>query len=90
MAIVTKVRDDAVKSAPREMLEELFQDFYQHRYRLYKMNFFRGIFFGFGSVLGATVVVALLLWVLSWFSEVPFVGDVVHSVQHSIEAAQRK
>jgi hypothetical protein len=82
-------RDQAVKSAPRELLEELFQDYYSHRYRLYIMNFLRGLFFGFGSVVGATIIVALLLWVLSLFNELPFVGDLVRNVQHSIESAHR-
>ena len=87
---ITKVRDDAVRGAPREMLEELFQDFYAHRYKIYFMNLVREITFGFGSVVGATLVVALLLWMLSWFNELPFVGDFVRNVQHSIEAAAHK
>jgi len=85
-----KLRDQTVKGAPREMLEELFQDFYAHRYKLYLMNFVRGLMFGLGSALGATVIVALLLWTLSWFNEVPFIGDFARTVQHSIESAHQK
>ena len=83
-----KVRDDIVKGAPREMLEDLFQDFYNHRYQLYWMNLVRGIFFGFGTVVGGTLFVALLLWLLSLFNQVPFIGDFIDMIRRSIEASR--
>ena len=49
----------------KNVIEELFYDFNASRVQIYKMNFFRGIFFGLGSVLGGTLVVALLIWILS-------------------------
>lgn len=88
--IVHQARASAVKSAPREMLEDLFEDYYKNRYQLYKMNFFRGIFFGFGGVIGGTIVVALLLWALSLFNQLPFIGNIVEAVQHSIETTKVK
>ncbi len=87
--VVKKVRDDIVKSAPRETLEELFQDFYKHRYQLYFMNLLRGIFFGFGTVIGGTIFVALLLWLLSLFDQVPLIGDFVDTIQKSVEASKK-
>lgn len=86
--LVTEVRDATVKGAPREMLEELFQDFYAHRYKIYAMNLIRGICFGFGSLVGATILVTLLLWLLSLAHEVPFLSGVVEAIQHSIESAR--
>ena len=53
------------------LVEDLFNDFYTSRRKVYWMNFSRGIFFGVGSVLGGTIVVALLAWVLSWFADIP-------------------
>ena len=53
------------KGAREAVLEDLFNDFNRSRYVIYKMNFFRGVFFGFGSVLGGTVVVALVIWLLN-------------------------
>jgi hypothetical protein len=85
-----KVRDDAVRSAPRETLEELFQDFYQHRYQLYVMNLLRGVFFGVGTVIGGTLFVALLIWLLSLFNQVPLIGDFVETVKHSIESSRQQ
>lgn len=45
------------------------------------MNFFRGISFGFGSVLGGTVVIALVVWLLNvigWL--IPSVGGFVTQI----------
>ncbi len=53
------------KGTREAVLEDLFNDFNRNRYVIYKMNFFRGVFFGFGSVLGGTVVVALVIWLLN-------------------------
>ncbi len=84
-SVVKQFKDDQVKGTQKDLIEQLFDDHYKHRARIYQVNFFRGITFGFGSVLGATVLVAILLWLLSFLNEMPFVGDIVQSVQHSIE-----
>lgn len=66
-------------------LEELFNDLYNNRQRIYKLNFFRGILFGAGSALGGTVVIALVVWVLSLFVNVPLIGEIFRGAQQSIE-----
>lgn len=63
--IADKSKEDNENAARRNVIEELFYDFNASRAQVYKINFFRGIFFGLGSVLGGTIVVALLIWVLS-------------------------
>lgn len=80
-----KFKDDQAQAATRGFLEDLFDDYYAQRFKVYKMNFVRGIVFGFGSVLGGTLLIALLLWTLSWFNELPFVGRFTEQVQHSIQ-----
>jgi hypothetical protein len=66
--IVDKVKNDNEIGARRQIIEDLFYDCYRNRFQVYWMNFVRGIFFGFGSVLGATVVVAFIIWVLGQFA----------------------
>lgn len=69
------------KGAREAVLEDLFNDFNRNRYIIYKMNFFRGVFFGFGSVLGGTVVVALVIWLLNATGQlIPGVAGFVESV----------
>lgn len=76
--------------ARRSLLEELFNDFYDDRRNIYKMNFFRGIFFGLGSVLGGTVIVALVVWLLSFFVQIPGIGGAAQQAQSTLESRQQK
>lgn len=85
--VVHKVKKDNEIGARRAILEDLFYDFYSSRHQVYWMNFVRGMFFGVGSVIGATVIVALVLWLLSWLTDIPggvgdFIKYVVDTVQH--------
>jgi hypothetical protein len=77
-------------NARRALLEELFNDFYDDRRNIYKMNFFRGVFFGLGSVLGGTIVVAIIVWSLSLFVHIPGIGNAVQDAQNTIESGQKK
>jgi len=55
------------------------------RKKLYFQNFLRGIFVGAGSVIGATVLIALLLWILSLFDTLPFIGPIIENAKESIK-----
>lgn len=87
---MTEKKDAKLHAARREFMEGMFDDYYAHRYKVYWMNLIRGIWFGFGSVVGGTIVVALLLWALSFFNEMPFVGNYVQAVQNSVQQVQKK
>lgn len=85
-----KVADNTSKGAMSATLNELFQDMYAHRWQVYRMNFVRGLVFGFGSVLGATLVVAILVWAMSLFNHVPLIGDFVDAAKQSIQKSDSK
>lgn len=80
-----KTVDDQARGASSALAEELFYDLYKDRKKIYRLNFFRGIFFGVGSVLGGTLVIAVLVWLLSLFVHLPFIGDTFKDAQHTIE-----
>jgi len=63
-----KKADSAEQDARRALIEDLFYDFNRNRSQVYKMNFIRGIFFGFGTILGGTVLVAFMIWSLGQFA----------------------
>ncbi|NTW62413.1 hypothetical protein HGB25_03340 [Candidatus Saccharibacteria bacterium] len=50
------------------------------------MNFTRGLFFGFGTVLGGTVLIALLVWILGQFVSFPGIGE---NISQLIDALQK-
>ncbi len=72
------------------VLDDLFQNMYSRRWQIYKMNFVRGMVFGFGGVLGGTILVVILIWTLSLFDHLPVIGHFVETVRHSLETAQKK
>lgn len=85
-----KVRDDNERGAREALLEELFNDFNRSRFTVYKFNFFRGIFFGLGSVLGATVVVALIVWLLNLTGNlIPGIADFINQVVSVMQTTRR-
>lgn len=53
---------------------------------LYKASFMRGVLSGFGGILGATVGIALFLWFLSLFNEIPILGELFESLKQTIES----
>lgn len=83
--IAKQAKKDQLIGSQRDLLEQLFDDHYKYRWRVYQINFFRGIFFGLGSVIGATVFVAITLWILSLFTELPVVGNLFEKTQTTIE-----
>ncbi len=88
--VVSKVKRDNEAGARRGLIEDLFQDFHSSKRQVFTLNFFRGIFFGVGSVLGGTIVVALVLGILSWLTDIPggigeFIQYIVDTVRSSSE-----
>lgn len=80
MTIKQKNKDNNERGAKRQLLEDLFNDFYASRRKVFMMNFVRGISFGFGSVLGGTVLIAIVVGILSqlagWF---PAIGESIRN-----------
>lgn len=85
--VVKRINKDNEIGARKDLLEQLFHDFHKSRKEVYWMNFIRGIFFGVGSLLGGTIVIALVVWLLSWLTDIPggfgdFIQYVVDTVQN--------
>ena len=83
--LIDRNKDESERGAQEEVLQDLFYDMYKQRQRIYKVNFVRGVFFGVGSVIGGTLVVAVIVWVISLFVDLPVIGEYFQNVQHTIE-----
>jgi hypothetical protein len=44
-------------------------------------NFLGGLSWGFGTVIGATIVAAIVIWVLGFFNFVPGIHELLNSPQ---------
>jgi hypothetical protein len=51
---------------------------------LYKASFLRGMVSGVGGVIGATLVIAILLWLLSLTTNIPLIGRFADKVEDTI------
>lgn len=79
--LTRQIKQTNETDARKAILEDLFYDFHRSRAEVYKMNFIRGIFFGLGSVLGGTILVALFVWLLNAIGLlVPGLADFIDSV----------
>jgi hypothetical protein len=69
-------------------LEILFATDYIDKKKLYLSNALRGMAFAAGGVIGATIIIAILLWILSLFDSVPLIGPVFENARETIEQSQ--
>ena len=67
---------------------ERYEKVYRSRKSLMLNNFLGGVMWGLGSVIGATVVVALLGFVIVQTRRLPFLGDLVEIGMESILEAE--
>ncbi|MEZ5714057.1 MAG: DUF5665 domain-containing protein [Paracoccaceae bacterium] len=89
-------QDNSVEDAQLKALTKLTQEVERlntHRFvtlhnsplRLVLFQFLRGLAFGLGTALGATILVSLLAWWLSQFEFVPILGDWAAQIVDEIE-----
>ena len=85
--IVQKIAHDNEVGARKGVLEDLFNDFNTNRAQVYKFNFIRGIFFGLGSVLGGTVLIAGAIWLLNLTGQfIPGIAGLVDEIVRIVQA----
>lgn len=71
------------------IVASVYETGYLDAAKSYKQSFLKGVFQGFGGVIGATVLVALLVWLLSLFGQVPLVGRFTDKVENTIDSQVR-
>ena len=65
-----------------------FMTLHNSRWRLLAFSLSRGLAFGLGSVLGATILVSLLGWWAAQFEFIPIIGDWAVRLVQEIESAR--
>lgn len=78
------LKPDDFEAIGREFVK-VFEIGYSNKQKLYKESIIKGVFSGLGGVIGATLAVALLLFVLSLFGTIPLVGPISNNIRTTIE-----
>ncbi len=66
------------------MLASVYESGYLDKNKQYKSSFLKGLVGGFGGVLGATILIGLLLWTLTFFQHVPLVGPFIDHLKETV------
>jgi hypothetical protein len=69
---------------------QLYEMNYKNRNRMYLFTFGKGVMQGFGIFLGGTILVALLLYGLSFFDQVPGVDKIYNALTNPTSVQQQK
>lgn len=56
---------------------------YDSKWQMMYFSFLKGLATGFGVFLGGTVLIVLLLWVLSFFDNIPILEQVYNTLNNS-------
>lgn len=86
LQLTHKLNDLTKEVANLKNLE--FMRVFKHPVKFMWFSFLKGLMVGFGSVLGASVLVALFVYILAQIKLVPFVGDFVEDIIDEVEQKQ--
>lgn len=53
-------------------------------WRVVWVNFIAGIFRGLGTIIGASIVIAVIIWLLSLFTKIPLVGEYAQDIENIV------
>lgn len=79
---------DAERIEFAKQIEYFYEASHADIKKVISFSFLKGMATGLGVFLGGTIVVALLLWLLSQLSWLPFVGDISQAAKQSIQQAK--
>ncbi len=66
-----------------DMLKEFIR-YSSNPWRIVWVNFFAGVFRGLGTIIGASLVIGILFWILSLIADMPFVGEYARNVKMAV------
>lgn len=72
----------------RSLASVIEKDAFEMHHHFWWRSFLRGLLIGFGTALGATIGIGLLLWTLGLLDSVPLIGKLFDNVRETIQQGQ--
>lgn len=85
---IKKPSDQDYQKLGKAVQQVLLRDYFsviENRRRFSTMNFLKVLMSGLGGVIGATLVLPNLIWILSFFGGVPFVERIFENTRETIK-----
>lgn len=86
---------DELKHAVERLTQEVerlnthrFVTLHNSPWKLWMFQLVRGMAFGLGTVIGATLLVSLLAWWVSQFEFIPVIGEWLHQIVQEMESGR--
>jgi hypothetical protein len=70
-------------------LENIYLTGYINKHEMFKMSFLKGLVTGFGGIVGATIGLTILVWILSLLSNVPLIDRAADNVKDSVQSQKK-
>ncbi len=68
------------------IVASVYETGYLDAAKTYKMSFIKGLFSGLGGVIGATLLLALIIWILTLLDDVPLIGRLFENLENTINS----
>ena len=78
-------RQQKLGAAVENMLVKDYIELLGNTKHLIWSSLIRGVFVGFGTIIGATVLIGVLLWLLSLGENVPFMERIFENLRNTID-----
>ena len=83
MAKVKKLSDKELLELGKK-LQNFYDSGYVNKKQALLFTFYKGLASGLGAFLGGTIVIGLLIWILSLFHQLPFVGHIQDALHQAV------
>lgn len=83
-------RADSIESELKQINQHRLVKVYDSFWAFVGFQLLKGIAFGLGTVLGATIVVSGIAYTLSQMEFIPVIGEWVHQIVEVIESYERR
>ncbi len=80
---------DAERITFAKQIEEFYEVSHADLKKILLQAFLKGAMTALGAVIGGTILLALLLWGLSRFNNLPFVGGISKAAENSLQRGQK-